>query len=268
MVAKLVWRHKGLYISQTALKKVETYQQELSDTTPKNVQKATDDMLAPCGCSTRSSCQPVPNTLLLSATPEYREKLENWIKCYFTNSAFNTYTHQKLQTITDEPLSISFGDKCSRMITIPENDGSPRRTIDLQNLNASTRRETHHTPSSFNLVSTVPPGKKKTVLDAYNGYHSVPLSGDACDATKFITEWNRYRYLRATQGFQASNDGYTKRVACCVDDSILWDDDVALLFWHTVKYIRLRADNWTVFNPDKFHFGKNNVEFAGSVSDG
>ncbi|XP_057297400.1 uncharacterized protein LOC130627918 [Hydractinia symbiolongicarpus] len=59
---------------------------------------------------------------------------------------------------------------CSRMITVPKNDGT-----DLQKLNASTKRETHYSQSPFNIVSVVPPQTKKTTLDAWNGYHSVPF---------------------------------------------------------------------------------------------
>ena len=99
----------------------------------------------------------------------------------------------------------------SRMVVVPKKDGTPRRTIDLQNLNKATLRETHHTPTPFHTVSVIPKGKVKTILDAWNGYHSVPLSAAARDATTFISEWGRYRYLRAPQGFHASNDGYTKR---------------------------------------------------------
>ena len=162
---------------------------------------------------------------------------------------------------------------CSRMIVVPKKDGSPRRTVDLQSLNKATRRETHHTQTPFNIVSVVPPEKKKTILDAWNGYHSVLLSPNARDATTFITEWGRYRYLRAPQGFHASNDGYMKRfdditadfprVARCVDDSLLWDDGIATAYWHTVSYIKLCADNGVVFNPEKFKFAEDHIEFAG-----
>ena len=167
-------------------------------------------MLAPFGCPIQSPCPLVPETLPLPVTLEYRKELENWIKCYFANSVFNICLHQRLQTMTGEPLSISFLDNCQpvavhksisvphhsketvksqldadvalkifepvsagtlttwyfKMITVPKKkDGSPRRTVYLQNLKVVTRRETHHTPSPFNLVSTVPLGKK-TVLDA------------------------------------------------------------------------------------------------------
>ena len=159
------------------------------------------------------------------------------------------------------------------MVVVHKKDGSPRRMVDLQNLNAATYRATHHTASPFNQASLVPPGTRKTVLDAWNGYHSLHLSPSARDATTFITEWGRYRYLCAPQGFHAAGDGYTKtfdditvdvqRKTKCIDDTILWDSDIAESFWHTVEYIALCASNGVVFNPKKFHFAQKEVEFAG-----
>ena len=107
---------------------------------------------------------------------------------------------------------------------------------DLQQLNKATLRETHFTPTPFSIVSTTPCNTFKTVLDAWNGYHSLPLSDCAKDATTFITEWGRYRYLRAPQGFHASGDAYTRRfdditsdferVKRCIDDSLLWNNSI------------------------------------------
>ena len=159
------------------------------------------------------------------------------------------------------------------MVVAAKKDGSPRRTVDLQRVNEATLRETHHTPSPFNLVASVPPGTKKTTLDAWNGYHSLPLAETARDATTFITEWGRYRYKRAPQGFHASSDGYTRRMdditaeverlRRCVDDSLLWDSSLEESFWHTVRYITLCGEHGVVFNPSKFSFGADTVDFAG-----
>ena len=44
----------------------------------------------------------------------------------------------------------------------------------------------HHPSTKFPWY---PPTQKKTVLDSWNGYHSLPLSPEACDTTTFITEW-------------------------------------------------------------------------------
>lgn len=105
---------------------------------------------------------------------------------------------------------------CSRMVVAPKKDRSTRKA-DLQKLNAATMRETHHTPSPFNQVSTVPDQTKKTVLNAWNWYHSLPLSQAAQDIRTSIMEWGQYRYLRAPQGFCASRDGYTH-----------WFDDITV----------------------------------------
>ena len=162
---------------------------------------------------------------------------------------------------------------CARMVVVAKKDGTPRRTVDLQNLNAATYRETHHTPSPFNQASVVPPGQKKTVLDAWNGYHSLPLSPAASDATTFITEWGRYRYLSAPQGFHAAGDAYTRRFdditvdeprkTKCVDDSLLWDTNIESAFWHVVQYLIVCSNAGIVFNPKKFRFACDEVDFAG-----
>ena len=129
----------------------------------------------------------------------------------------------------------------SQMIIIPKKDCSPRRTVDLPNLNEAILRETHHIPSPFNQVNVIPSNAKNSKLDACNGYHSDVLSEDSKQPTTFITEWGRYRYRRAPQGYHASCDIHTQiynHIAACaeratflLDDSIHWDDDIELSFW-------------------------------------
>ena len=64
---------------------------------------------------------------------------------------------------------------CHRMVIGAKKNGKPRRTEDLQALNASATRETHHTQRPFHQARSVPHGTKKTVCDAWNGYHAAPL---------------------------------------------------------------------------------------------
>lgn len=54
----------------------------------------------------------------------------------------------------------------------------------------------------------------------------------------------------------------TDRVRC-VDDTCLWKESIEELFWHTCRYIDLCARNGIIFNPKKFVFGREVVEFAG-----
>lgn len=64
---------------------------------------------------------------------------------------------------------------CHRMVVTRKHDGSPRRTVDLSPLNKFCRRETHSAESPFHLARRIPGQTWKTVCDAWNGYHSVPL---------------------------------------------------------------------------------------------
>ena len=57
-------------------------------------------------------------------------------------------------------------------------DRSPRWSMDLQALNKLTSREGHHMASPINLVSRVPKGMLKTVLDCWNDFHSITLTTD------------------------------------------------------------------------------------------
>ena len=125
---------------------------------------------------------------------------------------------------------------CSRMILVPKHNGQPRRCVDLQALNRASVRQTHHTRSPFMLASSVPAGKKKSVLDVWNSFHAVPIRAEDRDKTTFITPWGRFRYCRATQGYLAAGDGYTHRYdlitremedkVTIVDDTLSWSDTV------------------------------------------
>ena len=162
---------------------------------------------------------------------------------------------------------------CSRMIVVAKHDGSPRRTVDYQALNAATYRETHHTPPAFHQISAIPADSKKTTLDAWEGYHSLKLSPDASNATTFITEWGRYRYKSAPQGFHSAGDGYTKAydeitkdipdMIKIVDDSLHWKSSIREAFWQTIEYLEHCSNNGIIFNADKFHFALDEVNFAG-----
>ena len=164
-------------------------------------------------------------------------------------------------------------EHCSRMVITPKANGKPRRTIDFQELNKITHREVHHTPSPINLVASIPGKTLKTIVDAWNGYHSLPLDEQSKHLTTFITEWGPYRYCRGPQGYHGTGDAYTRRFdditrdeeryVRCIDDGLLYDNDIESAFWHTFDHIKLCSENGIVFNKEKFKFARDTVDFAG-----
>ena len=75
--------------------------------------------------------------------------------------------------------------------------GEARRTVDLSPLNKHCLREVHAMRSPFELAKGVPEKTWRTVVDAWNSFHSVPLRNEDKHLTTFITPWGRFRYLRA-----------------------------------------------------------------------
>ena len=162
---------------------------------------------------------------------------------------------------------------CHRMVICTKKNGSHRRTIDFQQLNQHATRETHHTQSPFHQARAVPAHTKKTIFDAWNGYHSVALTEADRHFTTFITPWGRYRYRSAPQGYIASGDAYTARYDSlvagiekktkCIDDALLWSDSIEDAFHQATEWLDICARNGITLNPSKFRFAQDEVEFAG-----
>lgn len=162
---------------------------------------------------------------------------------------------------------------CFRMVVTRKDDGSPRRTVDLSPMNKHCEREIHTSKSPFNLARSVPDNSVKSVFDAWNGYHSVPLREEDRHLTTFTTPWGLYRYKRAPQGFLSSGDGYNRRfddltahiprMERCVDDTLLHDTELEEHWWRAISFIELCGRAGIVLNPEKFQFAESTVKFAG-----
>jgi len=91
-----------------------------------------------------------------------------------------------------------------------------------------------------------------TVADAHSGYYQIPLDEENRKLTTFITPWGRFRYLRTPMGHCAAQDAFTKRFddaitdiprkLKCVDDTLLYDQNVAEAFWHTYEFLETCAE--------------------------
>ena len=162
---------------------------------------------------------------------------------------------------------------CSRMHITPKADGSPRRVVDYGPLNKHAPRQIHHTQPPWSIAASIPSNTVKSVLDAWHGYHSVPIAPEDRHLTTFLTPWGKFRYLTTPQGFISAGDGYTDRtdriiadfpnVKKCVDDSILWDEDIETNFYQICSYLDQCSSQGIIFNPKKFQFAQSSVKYLG-----
>lgn len=199
-----------------------------------------------------------------------------------TAAPIPAHWHQRVyeDLLRDEALGViervPYGEPvtwCHRMVVTRKHDGSPRRTVDLSPLNRHCKRETHNSETPFQVARRIPRQTWKSVTDAWNGYHSVPLRESDRHLTTFITPFGRRRYARAPQGFVSSGDGYNRRFDAIladferqeriVDDNIHYDTDLAAHWWRTIELLSTLGTAGVVLNPDKFQFAQREVDFAG-----
>ena len=225
-------------------------------------------------------CQPLPDM----HGPPVKIHIQDGVKpvASHTPIPIPLHWHKQVKAGLDRDEAIGVIEKvppgtpttwCHKMVCVPKKDLSPRRTVNFVPLNQHSSRQTHHTMSPFHQASMVPSNTYKTVLDAWNGYHSCSLDEESKHLTTFITPFGRYRYRKLPQGFLASGDAYTDRYdkiiadvedkTKIVDDTILWKPSIKESFFQTCRYLTLCSRNGIVFNRKKFCFAKEEVEFAG-----
>ena len=83
-----------------------------------------------------------------------------------------------------------------------------------------------------------------------------------------------YHYKTAPQGYIASGDGFSRRFdeivshvpnkTKCVDNTLLWSDNLSDSFTQAVDLLDLCRHHGIILHKDKFVFGANTAEFAGS----
>ena len=164
---------------------------------------------------------------------------------------------------------------CSRMVITRKKSGGPRRCVDYQALNKFCSRETHHTMSPFHQATLFPANMKKTVTDAWSGYHSVPIHEEDRHYTDHIhhamgpiqvqtpasgvRRCRRWLYTRRYDEVVADIPHKTK----CIDDVGMWAPTIEEAFFQTCKWMDICGRHDITQNPEKFHFAKETVEFAG-----
>ena len=165
---------------------------------------------------------------------------------------------------------------CHRMVvTSKPGSPKPRRTVDMSALKEASYRLTHPGAPPFLEAQSVPENSYKTVTDAWQGFHMIPVHPESQPYTTFVTEQGMFRYKRMPMGDHASMDAYNyrfdkvtekvKNLKRCVDDSLLHAKSLEEAFYQTADYLSLVGKNGILQNPEKFQFGSKTAEWAGFI---
>ena len=207
---------------------------------PENKEAMRSWLLARYSKSTFNKCTHQKLENITGPELRFHVKPNASLKVAHTPSMIALHDQEEVKAQTDADVALGVLEKvpynepsivCHRMHIVRKPDGSPRRVVDMSSLNEYCLRETHHVKPPFQQAKSIPRNTWKSVTDAWNGYHSVPLREEDRYLTTFITPWGRYRYKVAPQGSAVSGDAYNRRYdevlvdvvrkTKCVDDTAM-----------------------------------------------
>ena len=146
------------------------------------------------------------------------------------------------------------------VVTSKPGSTKPRRTVDMSALKSASYRLTHPGAPPFLEAQSVPANSYKTVTDAWQGFHMIPLHEDSRKYTTFLTEWGMYRYKRMPMGDHVSMDAYNYRFdkvtegvpnkKRCVDDSLLFTTSLEKAFFQAANYLSLMGTHGIIQCPE------------------
>ena len=249
---------------------------------PENIPKMKQWLLDRYALSTFNKCphQPIPKMsgppLSIHVDPKATPiscRVPSLVPLHYLDRADSLLKREEsMGVITKVPNNVKT-PWCHRVVWREKPNGELRKTVDLSPLNKHTVREVHAMRSPFQLAKGVPANTWRTVTDAWNGYHSIPLREEDRHLTTFLTHIGRYWSNRAVQGFASSGDAFNRRMddilkefprhKRCVDDNLSYDTDLEEHWWRAISFLDLMGKNGVIINPEKFQFCQREVDFAG-----
>ena len=122
------------------------------------------------------------------------------IPIHWQSKVKELYAKDLSMGVLERPPPDEDNDWCFREVYSSKSNGEPRRIVDFRNLNHWVKRDAYATESPFKIVKRIPGDCWKTVTDAWNGYHLVPLHPNSRKLINFISKEGKFRYTRCPQG--------------------------------------------------------------------
>ena len=164
----------------------------------------------------------------------------------------------------------------------PSEPGKPpkiRRTVDFSWLNKHINPTVYHCDPPLTQAQRVPSECWKTVIDARDGFHSIPVHQDSWKWLHFITPEGRFGYKNLPQGMIISPAVYMESMAMAesdeegktcfphstrlMDDTCLWAWSIENNFRNTCRYITQVGRAGISFSPKKIQFCQKEIDYVG-----
>ncbi|GKV18274.1 hypothetical protein SLEP1_g28679 [Rubroshorea leprosula] len=200
-------------------------------------------------------------------------------KTYARNSKFSISTQAQHQSIEEtsgpEATKVDYYEWVANPVLVKKANGKWQMCIDYTNLNKAYLKDCYLMPSIDKLVEVASGNERLNLLDAYFGYHQVPMAFEDEEKTSFYAGDEIYCYVMMPFGLKNAGATYQKMVTIVFRAQIgrnleVYVDDIVV---KSLKAENHLADldetfnnlkkNKMWLNPTKCIFGVESGKFLG-----
>ncbi|XP_073064019.1 uncharacterized protein [Primulina eburnea] len=170
---------------------------------------------------------------------------------------------------------VQFPTWLSNVVLVPNNSGKWRMCVDFRDLNKACPKDCYPLPRIDQLVDSTARHQYLCMLDAYQGYHQIPLAVEDQDKVSFITSEGTFCYVVMPFGLKNAGATYQRlmdrvfseqvgrNVEVYVDDIMVKSKDSSQLVPDLVETFATLKSYGLKLNPQKCIFGVRSGKFLG-----
>ena len=170
---------------------------------------------------------------------------------------------------------VSYPDWLANVVVVPKKEGKWRVCVDYTNLNNACPKDSFPLPRIDQIVDSTSGQGMLSFLDAFSGYHQIPMSPDDEEKTAFITPHGLYCYKVMPFGLKNAGATYQRlmtkifkplighSVEVYIDDIVVKSKTREQHILHLQQVFRLLRKYGMKLNPSKCAFGVSAGKFLG-----
>nr|CAN76815.1 hypothetical protein VITISV_044116 [Vitis vinifera] len=170
---------------------------------------------------------------------------------------------------------VSYPDWLANVVVVPKKEGKWRVCVDYTNLNNACPKNSFPLPRIDQIVDSTSGQGMLSFLDAFSGYHQIPMSPDDEEKTAFITPHGLYCYKVMPFGLKNAGATYQRlmtkifkplighSVEVYIDDIVVKSKTREQHILHLQEVFHLLRRYGMKLNPSKCAFGVSAGKFLG-----
>ncbi|RVW37522.1 Transposon Ty3-I Gag-Pol polyprotein [Vitis vinifera] len=170
---------------------------------------------------------------------------------------------------------VSYPDWLANIVVVPKKEGKWRVCVDYTNLNSACPKDSFPLPRIDQIVDSTSGQGMLSFLDAFSGYHQIPMSPDDKEKTAFITPHDPYCYKVMPFGLKNAGATYQRlmtkifkpligrSVEVYIDDIVVKSKTREQHILHLQEVFYLLRKYGMKLNPSKCAFGVSADKFLG-----